>query len=89
MVRQGRVADHRRWMIRSVTLTMSIITNRLWAILFTLTLSPYLPTMFGGDEAMLVQTIAGLSGWLGWVLPLVIVEWWAQDRSSSTVSNVG
>ncbi len=28
-IRQRRVADHRRWMIRSFALTMSIVINRL------------------------------------------------------------
>jgi uncharacterized membrane protein YozB (DUF420 family) len=80
MGRRGRVTEHRRWMTRSVTLTMSIITNRLWAVVFTIALSPQLSTTFGGNEAMMVQTIAGLSGWLGWVVPLLVVEWWLVDR---------
>lgn len=76
MARAGRSADHRRWMLRSVTLTLSIITNRVWAVIFTLALVPHLDTTFGGSQALMVQTIAGLSGWLGWVLPLLAVEWW-------------
>jgi uncharacterized membrane protein len=76
MARAGRYADHRRWMLRSVTLTLSIITNRVWAVIFTLALVPQLDTTFGGNQALMVQTIAGLSGWLGWVLPLLVAEWW-------------
>ena len=83
MARAGRYADHRRWMIRSVTLTLSIITNRLWAVLFTIALVPQLDTTFGGNQALMVQTIAGLSGWLGWVLPLLAVEWWVIERVRS------
>ena len=74
--RQRRYADHRRWMIRSVTLTLSIITNRVWAVIAAIVLVPQLPTMFGGNERMMVQAIAGLAGWLGWTLPLLAAEWW-------------
>jgi hypothetical protein len=74
--RQYRTTEHRRWMTRSTVLTLSIISNRVWAAVWAITLSPQLATTFGGNEALLIQTIAGLSGWLGWVLPLVVTEWW-------------
>src|SRR5262249_28251712 len=77
----GEFAKHRRWMVRSFALTMSIITNRIWAVVFTITLAPHLSTMFKGDETFMVQTIAGLSGWLGWVLPLLFAEWWLVERA--------
>jgi hypothetical protein len=83
MARQYRVAEHRRWMIRSVTLTLSIITNRVWAVVAYIVLSPQLSTTFGGNEVLMVHTIAGLSGWLGWVLPLLVVEWWLVERQPS------
>jgi hypothetical protein len=79
-----RFAEHRRWMIRSIALTMSIITNRLWLVIFTIVFSPRLATSFGGNEALMVQTIAGLSSWLGWVLPLLAVEWWLVERGRAT-----
>jgi len=80
--RQYRLADHRRWMIRSVVLTLSIITNRMWAVIWVLALVPQLQTTFGGSEALMIQTVAGLSGWLGWVLPLLATEWWMETRGS-------
>jgi hypothetical protein len=67
-------------MTRSVVLTLSIITNRVWAVVWAITLSPQLATTFGGNEALMIQTIAGLSGWLGWVVPLVLAEWWLDTR---------
>ena len=85
MAMQGRYADHRRWMVRSITLTLSIIANRIWAVVFTLTLGPQLHTTFGGNEMLMVHAIAGLSGWLGWALPLLIVEWWVVERSRAVV----
>jgi uncharacterized membrane protein len=89
MARQYRVAEHRRWMIRSVTLTLSIITNRVWAVMAFLVLSPQLATTFGGNEMLMVQTIAGLSGWLGWVLPLLVVEWWLVERQPAPAPQPG
>lgn len=86
MARAGRFADHRRWMVRSFALTLSVITNRVWAVIFTLILSPQLQTTFAGNEALLGQTIAGLSGWLGWVLPLLVAEWWLVERSPNRPS---
>lgn len=83
--RRDRFAEHRRWMIRSVVLTMSVITNRVWAVLGIVLLAPRLSTMFGGSETAMIQTIAGLSGWLGWVLPLLVVEWWLERPRTERV----
>ena len=78
--RRQRFVEHRRWMIRSFALTMSVISNRLWAVIWFIVLSPQLPTTFAGNEALMVQTIAGLSGWLGWVLPLIAAECWLESE---------
>jgi Predicted membrane protein (DUF2306) len=87
--RQYRIADHRRWMIRSVVLTLSIITNRAWAVVWVIALVPQLQTTFGGNEALMVQSIAGLSGWLGWVLPLLVTEWWLDTRQAPASTSAG
>lgn len=79
MGRRRRFAEHRRWMVRSFALTMSVITNRLWAVIAVIVLTPQLHTTFGGNEAVMIQTIAGLSGWLGWVIPLLFAEWWLES----------
>ncbi len=67
--------EHRRWMTRSIVLTFSVITNRVWAVIWVIVLIPQLNTTFGGNETLMIQTIAGLSGWLGWTIPLVVTEW--------------
>jgi hypothetical protein len=67
--------EHRRWMTRSVVLTFSVITNRVWTAIWIIVFLPQLETTFGGNERLMIQTIAGLSGWLGWVIPLVVAEW--------------
>ena len=84
--RRGRIVEHRRWMIRSVVLTLSIITNRVWAVVWFIALSPQLATTFGGNEVLMVQAIAGLSGWLGWVIPLLLAEWWLETRQRTTAA---
>jgi hypothetical protein len=85
MARHHRFVEHRRWMIRSFALTMSVITNRVWAVIAAIVLVPQLPTTFGGNEALLVQTIAGLSGWLGWVIPLLLAEWWLERGETAVL----
>ncbi|WP_206790595.1 DUF2306 domain-containing protein [Amycolatopsis sp. MtRt-6] len=78
MARARRFGDHRRWMVRSFALCMSIISNRIWGAVSTIALEPQLNTTFGGSEVALGQAIAGISAWTGWVLPLLLAEWWLE-----------
>ncbi|KAA5834334.1 DUF2306 domain-containing protein [Saccharopolyspora hirsuta] len=78
--RQRRFGDHRRWMIRSFVLTISTVTNRVWGPVWAVVLAPQLPTTFGGDEAYFSATVAGLTTWSGWVLPLLACQWWLDRR---------
>lgn len=78
MARKRRFVDHRRWMVRSFALTMSIITNRLYGAVFTILLEPQLDTAFHGDPMLLGSTVSALAAWLGWVLPLLLAEWWLE-----------
>jgi uncharacterized membrane protein len=73
---QRRFAEHRRHMIRSVTLTFSIISNRIWIVVLAIALEPLRQSVFHGDDVILRWVIAGLSGWLGWTIPLSVVQWW-------------
>jgi hypothetical protein len=82
--RRGEYDVHRRWMIRSVVLTLSVITNRAWGVVWFLALSPQLATTFGGSETLMIQSIAGLSGWLGWTIPLLAAEAWLEARPTMT-----
>jgi uncharacterized membrane protein len=76
MARARRFGEHRRWMVRSFALCMSIISNRIWAVVWVMVLAPRLETTFGGSEIALTQAIAGLTAWTGWVVPLLVAEWW-------------
>jgi uncharacterized membrane protein YozB (DUF420 family) len=78
MARQRRFVDHRRWMIRSFALTASIMSNRIWAVVAVVVYSPQLDTTFGGSEVALGQAVSGTAAWLGWVVPLLVAEWWLE-----------
>lgn len=79
--RQQRMAEHHKWMIRSFALTMSVITNRIWGVVAAIALMPQLHTTFAGNEELLRQAIAGIAGWLGWTLPLLLTQWWLERRA--------
>lgn len=81
--RQRRYADHRRWMVRSVTLTMSIILARVFINAFKATVLP--PPHAGGAAALTswFQTVSGMASWSSWVIPMLLVEWWLVERGSA------
>jgi uncharacterized membrane protein YozB (DUF420 family) len=87
MARQRRYVQHRRWMIRSFALTLSIITNRIWGLVAYLVLAPQLPATFHGDEKLFTMTIAGLTTWLGWTVTLLIAEWWLERSDAARRRN--
>ncbi|MDF0598057.1 DUF2306 domain-containing protein [Psychromarinibacter halotolerans] len=70
---QRRIAEHRRWMIRSVALTFAGVTLRLEL--------PLLMAAFGFDTGY--QIVA----WLCWVANLLIAEWWLRrDRARAPLA---
>jgi uncharacterized membrane protein len=87
--RQRRFAEHRRHMIRSATLALSIITNRIWTpVLFT-ALHPLQDSIFHGNEDHFLWFVAGLGAALGWTIPLAAVQWWMNrkpDMASPSIS---
>jgi uncharacterized membrane protein len=85
--RQRRFGDHRRHMIRSATLALSIVTNRIWTPLLFITLQPLQDSIFDGNEKHYLWFAAGLGAWLGWTLPLLTVQWWL-DRKQVTPSSI-
>jgi hypothetical protein len=89
--RQRRFADHRRHMVRSATLALSIITNRIWTPIFFITLHPLQDSVFGGNEEHFLWFAAGLGAWLGWTIPLLSVQWWLNRKpviASSSISQL-
>jgi hypothetical protein len=78
MARRRRYVEHRRWMLRSFALTLSIVLNRFWLVLWFVVLTPLVPTYYGGDQAAMIQAAAETSIWCSWVVNLVIVECWLE-----------
>lgn len=72
--RARQFRDHRKWMIRSFALTVSIISNRIWGVVAFFALDGRIP-----EEAM-PHTIAGISTWMGWTVPLLISQWWLERK---------
>ncbi|SDJ88119.1 Uncharacterized membrane protein [Lentzea albidocapillata subsp. violacea] len=72
--RRRQFRDHRKWMIRSFVLTVSIITNRIWGAVAFLLLADRVP------EAELPHTIAGIATWTGWTIPLLLSQWWLERK---------
>ncbi|WAS94780.1 DUF2306 domain-containing protein [Nannocystis punicea] len=70
-IRQRRVGEHRRWMLRSFALTMSIVINRLIGVPIIVAL--YL-LLGAGDEQALQRIGAAIITWTSWILALVLVE---------------
>lgn len=69
---QGRIADHRRWMIRSGALTFAAVTLRL-----------YLPLLFAtlGEEAGYT-----LVAWACWVPNVLVAEWFIRRKGKPATS---
>jgi uncharacterized membrane protein len=74
--RQRRFADHRRHMVRSATVALSTISNRIWTPLLFITLQPLQDSVFGGSGEHYLWFVAGMGAWLGWTIPLGTVQWW-------------
>jgi uncharacterized membrane protein len=78
--RRRRFGAHRTAMIYSGTLALSVITNRIWTPLLAVTLNPLQQNMFGGDDEAYLHLVAGLGGWLGWLIPLCAARWWVHRQ---------
>lgn len=83
--RRRRIEEHRRWMIRSFSLTTSIVVNRLWVVGLISALRPFLNTHFGGDMNALIKSAAEASIWLSWVVNLLVAEWWIERGRAGTL----
>jgi uncharacterized membrane protein len=86
--RQRRFAQHRRDMIRSATLALSIITNRIWTPVLVITFQPLQHSVFGGSEEHFVWSVAGVGAWLGWLIPFFAVQWWLNRKTVKPPSSI-
>ena len=86
--RRRRFAEHRRHLVRSAALALSIITNRIWTPVLFIALRPLQDSVFGGDEERFISLVAGLGGWLGWTIPLFAVSWWLRHHPVVSLSSI-
>jgi uncharacterized membrane protein YozB (DUF420 family) len=69
-IRQGRRADHRRWMVYSFAITMQIVWGRV--LFVTLSLIPAYDAEDPNNQALAFET----ASWIGFVINLLIASWW-------------
>jgi hypothetical protein len=84
--RERRFGDHRRWMVRSFALTMSIILNRLISPIAVIVLEPQIGSTFGGSEVAFMQSVAAIAAWVSWTVALIGAQLWL-DRKPKAPSN--
>lgn len=82
--RHRRFDVHRRQMLRSATLALSIITNRIWTPVLYLIFDPLRDSVFGGDEEKYLWVVAGVGAWLGWTIPLLGLQLWLSRQATRT-----
>lgn len=73
-IRQGKVREHREWMIRNYALTLGAVTLRLW-----------LPLLL--SQGVPFPVAYPIIAWLSWVPNLVVAEvyLWAKGRKEAAV----
>jgi uncharacterized membrane protein len=86
--RQRRFGQHRRHMILSATLALSIITNRIWTPALVIAFLPLQDSVFGGNQDHFVWFVAGLGAWLGWSIPFFTVRRWLNRRTVMPPSSI-
>jgi hypothetical protein len=87
-VRDRRFGDHRKWMIRSVVLTFSIIVNRLISPIAMIVLAPQIPTTFGGSELAYSQSVGAISAWGGLAFALIVSQLILERRPARKPASV-
>lgn len=68
-IKNKKVLDHQKWMIRNYSLTFAAVTLRVWLGLFTV--------LFGFEHFNLSYSIIA---WLCWVPNLIVAEWFIQRK---------
>jgi uncharacterized membrane protein YozB (DUF420 family) len=83
-----RFVEHRRHMIRSATLALSIITNRIWTPILFIGLESLQDSIFGGNEEHYLWVVAGVGALLGWSIPLLAAQWWLTRGAELPASSI-
>jgi len=86
--RQRRFTQHRRHMVLSATLALSIITNRIWTPVLMVSFQSLQDSVFGGNEEHFIWFVAGVGAWLGWAIPFGAVRWWLNRNTVMPPSSI-
>lgn len=70
LARKRRIADHRRWMLRSFALTISVLFSQVLQPTIRSLLSVYID-----NEYAMMLTSSAITVWMSWILPFLAVEW--------------
>lgn len=80
-IRQGRYADHRKWMIRSFAMAMNTLISRVYAPIGFLSLASFYP-----DKGELIQAASTLSGTMGLLTLLLLSQWWLDRKPKRAIA---
>ena len=72
-IRRGRVAQHRRWMVRAFAIGLGVATIRVWVGVFT---GVQLGLLGMQDRTMPLRATFGVAFWLGLSMHVAFAEWW-------------
>ena len=78
--RRRNFAAHRAWMVRSFALIFAIATDRVWIVVYAVTVGPLVDQAGSLGEDGAVMVMAATASWFSWVVNLLIAEWWLQYR---------
>jgi hypothetical protein len=74
--RQGRWVEHRRWMLYSFAMATNVIWGRI--LMVVLPLTPISEAVQG--------RIFDATPWIGWVVNLVLVQWWLNRTADKSAA---
>jgi hypothetical protein len=83
MAIRRRYVEHRRWMVRSFSLTFAIITTRICSTIFGFVLYGEQMAEITGPTDPRAQVFGAAGVWFGIVLNLMIADWWLDRRAAS------
>ncbi|MEU6250135.1 DUF2306 domain-containing protein [Glycomyces sp. NPDC047010] len=83
MARRRRIAEHRRWMVRSFALTFAIITTRVVGMIVGFAMYGEQMAEISGPTDPRMQMFSGIGVWVGMMLNIVIAEWWLERGTAS------
>lgn len=72
-IRGGRVAHHRRWMVRAFAVGLGVASIRLWVGVFT---GIQLGLLGMDGDTMPLRATFGVAFWLGLSMHVLFAEWW-------------